>query len=376
MSVFHPHPDLIPALIDKARSAIPEIAVPEVVLRVVKQNPDALWAIARRGNGALPEGFIATLPVTEYGLDQLVRGTFCGTNPDPGAVAPANTQPAAIYIWCVYAPGPLIAAVPLVFEELSKPLYREADILARAATPAGERLSEVLGLKRGVRINGVPVTHLYVYQRAWPVQSNKPPYDSYRPHPGERDLSVTVARSFDDLLRVVGIRSAVYLSEQACPFDEEFDGNDLAATHLLGYVGSEPAGCLRIRYFADFAKFERMAVRREFRHTRLAFQLIQAGVALCRKKGYRRLYGHAQKRLVRFWRRFGFEPLAGGREFSFSDFNYVEMVAQVDGDRDPLAIGADPYVLIRPEGRWHEPGILERSAGRGTPPPLLLDAAP
>ena len=35
--------------------------------------------------------------------------------------------------------------------------------------------------------------------------------------------------------------------------------------------------------------------------------------------------------------------------------------------RDPLrtiAIGVDPYVMIRPEGRWHVPGILERSAIR------------
>ncbi len=56
------------------------------------------------------------------------------------------------------------------------------------------------------------------------------------------------------------------------PYEEEFDGNDFSSTHLLGYVGDEPAGCLRIRYFASFAKIERLAVRHEFRHTRLAFQ--------------------------------------------------------------------------------------------------------
>ena len=39
------------------------------------------------------------------------------------------------------------------------------------------------------------------------------------------------------------MRSAVYIGEQECPYEEEFDGNDLAATHLIGYVGNEPAGC-------------------------------------------------------------------------------------------------------------------------------------
>jgi len=27
-------------------------------------------------------------------------------------------------------------------------------------------------------------------------------------------------------------------------------------------------------------------------------------------------------------------------------------------------MSADPYVIIRPEGRWHVPGILERSVTR------------
>src|ERR1700730_10493326 len=37
---------------------------------------------------------------------------------------------------------------------------------------------------------------------------------------------VRIARSFDDLLMVYSVRSAVYIAEQECPFAEEFDGND------------------------------------------------------------------------------------------------------------------------------------------------------
>src|SRR5262249_31252968 len=95
-----------------------------------------------------------------------------------------------------------------------------------------------------------------------------------------------------------------------------------------------------------------------------SFQLVRAGIELCRVKGYHRLYGHSQKRLINFWSRFGFRLFEGGRELIFSDFDYVEMVADIDRHPDPIKIGADPYVIIRPEGRWHEPGILERSAQR------------
>ena len=131
-------------------------------------------------------------------------------------------------------------------------------------------------------------------------------------------------------MRVTTIRSAVYMAEQECPYDEEFDGNDFSATHLIGYVGNEPAACLRIRYFADFVKMERLAVRHEFRKTRLAFKIVRAGIELCRAKGYRKIYGHSQKRLLNFWSRFGFRPFEGSKEFVFSDFDYVEDRARHD----------------------------------------------
>ncbi|MDR3468750.1 MAG: GNAT family N-acetyltransferase [Xanthobacteraceae bacterium] len=184
-------------------------------------------------------------------------------------------------------------------------------------------------------------------------------------------MSVAVARSIEDIMRVISIRSAVYMAEQNCPYLEEFDGNDFAATHLIGYVGGEPAGCLRIRHFADFAKIERLAVRHEFRSTRLAFKLVRGSIDLCRMKGYRRLYGHAQKRLANFWGRFGFQPLPGGRELVFSDFDYVEMVLDTDPHPDAIRIGDDPYRILRAEGKWHEPGLLERSTKRGVTRPSV-----
>jgi len=93
---------------------------------------------------------------------------------------------------------------------------------------------------------------------------------------------------------------------------------------------------------------------------------LRAGIELCQIKGYRRLYGHAQKRLVNFWSRFGFRLFEGGHELVFSDFDYVEMIAELDRHPDAISIGGDPYVIIRPEGRWHVPGVLERSASRTT----------
>ena len=133
---------------------------------------------------------------------------------------------------------------------MDAPTYAGVDLYTRAEHAGRLSLSrDARTSKKGAKIGPIYAPHLYTFQRA---PRELPLYDSYRRNSGERQVTVTVARTFEDLMRVASLRSAVYIGEQECPYEEEFDGNDLAATHLIGYIGDEPAGCLRIRYFADF----------------------------------------------------------------------------------------------------------------------------
>jgi len=380
--VFTPGGREIDAMVARARIALPGLASAAVVHRVVSHNPDSLWAIARKrhfdSTNPKGEGFVAFLMLNDAGMRQLMAGELDATNPDLSLIAAQNEKPAGIYVWAVFAPRVLVGGVPLVFEKISTPNYLDADLYSRGVTVEGYRFLDSLGFERGARYGGVENGHMHMFRRraAAAEQKASPLYDGYHGAAPEKAIAVTVARTIEDMMRVVAMRSAVYIGEQECPYDEEFDGNDFTGTNLLGYVGNEPAGCIRIRYFADFAKIERLAVRKEFRNTRLSFHLVRAAIDLCRAKGYQRLYGHAQKRLVKFWGRFGFEVLAGGRELVFSDFDYVEMVMETERDPAAIAIGQDPYIVIRPEGRWHHPGILERSSGRAvTRPSVDVDTA-
>lgn len=185
-----------------------------------------------------------------------------------------------------------------------------------------------------------------------------------------RKAVIKIARSMEDLMQVVAIRSAVFLTDQACPYEEEFDGNDFCSLHLIAMVGPEPAACLRARYFADFCKLERLAVRQDYRRSRIAFQIVQAGIELARKKGFRRIYGHAQDRLVDFWAHFGAKPLGEDRKLVFSDFSYTEMVIELEPHPDPITMDTDPYLIIRPEGDWEDDGVLDESAARPVTTPL------
>src|ERR1700739_57817 len=177
---------------------------------------------------------------------------------------------------------------------------------------------------------------------------------------------MSVVRSIWYFMGAVSVRSATFVAEQDCPYEEEFDGNDFCASHLLGYVGKEPVGWFRIRFFAGFAKLERLAARHAFRNRHLGTRLMRAGVELCRMKGYRRIYGRAQKQLLDYYVNMGWRQMDGSSAFFFSDHAYVEIVSDPEPNPEAVKLGVDPYILMRPEGRWDRPGVLDRSAARGS----------
>jgi len=365
--MFEPNEEIITDLVAKARLSIPGLALTSEAIKVQRHNPNCIMALTRKSkfDPAAPagEGFIAILPLNSIGMELLRLNALEATKPNVKFLARPGERPKGIYLWAIFAPGSGAAGMALLMRKLASEQYAGLDIYTRPVTPEGRNFLQVLGFAEDTEIGHAP--DLWVFRR----RQKTPLYDTYMPNSGKKDIGVTVARTFDDLMRVAAIRNSVYIGEQECPYDEEYDGNDLAAVHLLAYIGDEPVGCMRLRFFADFAKFERVAVRKEFRKSRAAIKLIQAGLKFCQKKGYRRVIGHAQTRLTTFWTRFGFRPMEDRKHFIFSDYDYVEMIADLEPDPDAVILGADPYLTIRPEGRWHIPGILENSASRAATQP-------
>ena len=189
-----------------------------------------------------------------------------------------------------------------------------------------------------------------------------------RPVPPEahQTYSADVVRTLDGYHQVSAIRSAVFLTEQDCPYEEEFDGNDLCATHLVLKRNGRPVGTLRIRWFAEFAKLERIALLPSERGRPGLRVLLAAGFEIVSRKGYARMVGQIQARLWPVWSRtFKCRLIEGRAPFWFSGYEYREIEIPIPHHPQKLAFDEDPYRIIRPEGAWDEPGILESSV----PPP-------
>lgn len=183
-----------------------------------------------------------------------------------------------------------------------------------------------------------------------------------REMPEKPSIVAKVVTRPEELMQVFAVRSAVYLAEQDCPYEEEFDGNDYTATHILALVDGDPAACARIRWFANVAKGERVAVLPRYRRTGVTGRLVDKSFEICRRKGYRRVLIHAQRRLINHWLEYGFKPKSN-EIFRFSGYEYVTMVRDLEADENAITEDADPMVLNRPEGDFDRPGVLERSAG-------------
>ena len=190
----------------------------------------------------------------------------------------------------------------------------------------------------------------------------------FKPVPPEAftQFSARPVRSLEEFGMVVAIRSAVFLAEQGCPYEEEFDGNDFCASHFLVFEGRRAVGTLRLRWFAGFAKLERVSMLPSHRNGCLALKVLLAeAFEVVARKGYRRIIAQIQARLWGMWSHtFACRLVEGRRPFSFSDYDYAEVEIALPVHPNVIGARADPYVIIRPEGEWDVPGVLDKSAGR------------
>jgi len=179
-------------------------------------------------------------------------------------------------------------------------------------------------------------------------------------------LKASVVRRVDELIEIMALRSIVYVEEQACPYSEEFDGNDLSATHLILRNGPEPVATMRMRWFADFVKFERICVRKRYRGGDAVELLLALAFEVAARKGFARVIAHIERSLAPYWSEAaGLQPRPGRPAMVFSDREYIEVERVLDPHAGRIGHDAPALVMLRPEGEWDHDGVLDRSGRRG-----------
>ena len=176
---------------------------------------------------------------------------------------------------------------------------------------------------------------------------------------GHNSFRVEVVKSMDQLIQIFALRAICFMEDTGLPYDHAFDGNDLQATHIVGYDGTEPVGTMRVRWFKDFAKIERTAFRKSHRsipNIKLVANFTFTHIA---RKGYPVAMTHASPLFARLWRmHFGFRD-AGKPPVEYHGEKYFELIRQLDIPECAITPATDVAVLFRTEGEWDTPAKYE-----------------
>lgn len=116
-----------------------------------------------------------------------------------------------------------------------------------------------------------------------------------------------VVTSQEDLIKVFIVRGIVFVEEQGVSYNIEHDEHDLSATHILGEMDDEPFAAGRIRALGEYAKLERVAIRKSHRGKGLGHKLTDFMISVAKEQGFQKVKVHAQSYLTDFYRKHGFE---------------------------------------------------------------------
>lgn len=130
-----------------------------------------------------------------------------------------------------------------------------------------------------------------------------------------------------DLDAVLAIRRIVFIEEQGISFEDEVDGKDPEAIHLVATLDGRPIGTARLLMQGELGKIGRVSVLPEYRRRGIGSNLVRFAVEELRRRGAARAMLGAQSHAVGFYETLGFK--AFGPEFIDAGMPHREMVREL-----------------------------------------------
>jgi predicted GNAT family N-acyltransferase len=124
-----------------------------------------------------------------------------------------------------------------------------------------------------------------------------------------REPEIRWAQDAADLRGALAVREEVFCREQGVSREEEIDGRDGEALHLVALAPGDRRviGTLRLLIDAGSAKVGRVAVERDWRGRGVASHMLELALAAAREQGCGRARLAAQLTATGVYRRAGFE---------------------------------------------------------------------
>ncbi|OCL28456.1 hypothetical protein U472_00795 [Orenia metallireducens] len=114
----------------------------------------------------------------------------------------------------------------------------------------------------------------------------------------------------EDLKRVFKLRREVFIEEQGVPAELELDEDDNRAIHFIVYTPEAIIGTCRLLVKDNFAKVQRMAIKKGYRKKGIGSRLLSEVIDFAKEEGLKELLLHAQTHAVDFYKNNGFNIIS------------------------------------------------------------------
>lgn len=125
-----------------------------------------------------------------------------------------------------------------------------------------------------------------------------------------------------DLATAFDIRRRVFVIEQYCPPDEEYDEYETTSTHFLAVNKGLDVGTCRYRETKNGFKLERFAVLKEHRTYGVGAALLINCLKILAQKPF--IYLHSQEHAMNFYKKYNF--FAEGERFFEAGIPHFKMI--------------------------------------------------
>jgi predicted GNAT family N-acyltransferase len=130
-------------------------------------------------------------------------------------------------------------------------------------------------------------------------------------------------RTQEEFEAALALRYDVFCVEQGVPRNEERDGRDHGALHLIAVQEGELVATCRLVFVGTTVQFSRLAVKRSARRQGIAAALLRVTDGESRARGANRIVLHAQTYARPLYDQAGYVPR--GREFVEAGIEHIAM---------------------------------------------------
>ena len=123
---------------------------------------------------------------------------------------------------------------------------------------------------------------------------------------GGATIDIHWTRAAQEVQGAVAVRKQVFCVEQGVPLEEELDGRDDEALHLVAAEDGRVIGTLRLLLDGAQAKVGRVAVLSDWRRQGIALEMLELAIAQARERGCTRASLASQTYAIPLYEQAGF----------------------------------------------------------------------